>query len=388
LRKILNFYIHVPVCNTICDYCDFFSVDEKKIDSDFWNRYYHAILEDLDEKMKLVKSEHFLYSVFFGGGTPSLAPVDFIANVVFEIKSKITGKIKNPEISLEANPESLTEEKVQSYYDSGINRISIGAQSLNPDLLRYLGRSHDFNHVEKALKILQQSKIKNYNIDIIYGIPGQTVEDLRAIMDLAIKYDVKHISAYGLSVEKGTPLYRQVENRSKKSLCEEEYLEQMEFIKSYLKTKEYTQYEISNFSKSGKYCRHNYSIWKYRDYLGLGVSASSFISKKRVANHCNLKRYMRTASKGVEEETSPFIDYMIGSFRILTFQKYRPLYKLISSAQKGALLKLFAKFAENEWIYYNDKGFQITPKGINFSDSMLESVAVMEIQDNQKSRKK
>ena len=288
---IKGLYIHIPFCSEKCPYCDFMSVSIQG--ADIYRRY----IEALKKEILLYKNEDFyLESVYFGGGTPSLLPPELLGEVILFIKRHIPCS-KNMEITVEVNPETYRYPHFLKIKEYGVNRISIGAQTFNSRLLKILGRHHTpedtFKTVEGALK----AGIQNINLDMIYGIYTQTLKDLEEDLKTFVSLPVKHISGYMLTAYEGTPLGSMVKSGSFK-LPDETTVEKMFFlINDTLEENGFKRYEISNWAKEGFLCRHNYFYWNHTDFLGIGVSAWSFVNKRRFGNVSNLDVYLEKVFK-------------------------------------------------------------------------------------------
>ncbi|MFT6106039.1 MAG: oxygen-independent coproporphyrinogen-3 oxidase [Rickettsiales bacterium] len=267
--KPLSLYIHYPFCKSKCPYCDFNSHVSDKIDQDGFLRGY---LNELRHFAPSLQNRN-IKTIFFGGGTPSLMPTYFVEKILEEV-SKIWNIDENCEITLEANPTSFEAEKFKDFKSSGINRLSIGIQSLNDTDLKFLGREHSASEAIKTIQTASQI-FENYSFDLIYGRPNQNLESWEKELKRAIDLSANHLSLYQLTIEKGTPFYRQYLN--KEFILPDEDLA----ADLYQMTNEITArnglelYEISNYAKSGWQSRHNLAYWKSEDYLGIGAGAHS-----------------------------------------------------------------------------------------------------------------
>lgn len=284
-------YIHIPFCKTRCIYCDFYSTTHSNLKSVFIN----ALCKELSQRKDYLQEP--IETIYFGGGTPSqLSEDDFIK--VFDAIKQNFGMENAKEITLEANPDDLTEEYIDMLCRLPFNRISIGIQTFNDTTLSLLKRRHDANQAINAVRSCRQAGFQNISIDLIYGLPGET--ELRWQQDLqqALALDVEHISAYHLTYEKGTPIYMMLQRDQIKEVDESRSIHFFTTLIDTLNTAGYEHYEISNFCKPGKYSIHNTSYWKGIPYLGCGPSAHSFNSDSREWNISSLNKYIASVEEG------------------------------------------------------------------------------------------
>ena len=281
-------YIHVPFCRHKCSYCDFVSFPDKM-------EYAEAYMACLYKELKMRGDELKDYTfdtVYFGGGTPSYIPPKLILGAMNQIK-KCFRLAKNAEITLELNPGTIGEAKVKTYLQAGINRLSIGLQTAIDSQLADLGRIHNARDYVYATKLL---KGQNFSTDVMLGLKNQTKEDVRKTIELAHACGSKHISMYALTVEDGTPIYTDYLNGELPD--SDEVAEMYEYGVKLLKELGYERYEISNFAVSGYESKHNLNYWKRGEYIGVGVSASSFMQGKRFTNTFDLDEYMKCVISG------------------------------------------------------------------------------------------
>ena len=281
-------YIHIPFCRHKCSYCDFASFPDK---IDYAEAYMACLYKEL--KMRAEELKDYVFdTVYFGGGTPSYIPPKLILGAMNQIKKcfKLTD---NPEITLELNPGTIGQAKVDTYKQAGINRFSIGLQTAIDEQLDDLGRIHNARDYVYATNLL---KGENFSTDVMLGLKNQTKDDVRKTIELAVKCGSKHISMYALTVEDGTPIYTDYLNGELPD--SDEVAELYEYGYSLLKGYGYERYEVSNFAKVGYESRHNLNYWKRGEYIGVGLSASSFMRGKRFTNTFNLDEYMKCIISG------------------------------------------------------------------------------------------
>ncbi len=277
-------YIHIPFCNSKCFYCNFCSA---KYDENIQEKYIEKLLEEI--KFNSNKNTN-ISSIYIGGGTPSSINEKYIKKIIYEIKNNFNIN-KNAEISIEANPCSITESKLKLYNDIGINRISIGVQSLNNLQLKLIGRKHTKKQAINAIK-LAKKYFNNINCDILIGIPKQNYFSLKQSVKKLIKLNISHLSAYMLICENGTPLTKKIQSGELKVIDDDKCVSYYDKLNLYLKKKGYFRYEISNFSKPNFECKHNLGYWNLTDYYGFGLSAHSFVNGERYSNTTNMQEYL------------------------------------------------------------------------------------------------
>lgn len=285
----LSIYIHIPFCESKCHYCDFNSYKEK--DEGVIRDYIDALLKEIS-LYKEDLGERELYSIFIGGGTPSSIDSKYIVEILDHIRDNFNTKGLE-EISMEANPGSLNAKEVLNYKKAGINRISLGLQSTDNEILRKIGRLHTYEDFLNSYKLLRESGFDNINIDLMFALPEQTLEDVYQDLERITNLDPEHISYYSLILEEGTRMYEDAESKKYSFPSDVEDRKMYHTIVETLKDKGYGQYEISNFAQPGFTCKHNMVYWKIEPYLGLGVSSHSNIDQERFANREDIASYIK-----------------------------------------------------------------------------------------------
>jgi oxygen-independent coproporphyrinogen-3 oxidase len=296
-------YIHIPFCIKKCLYCDFHSF---RFDLSLIHRYTRALIKELK---LFLNTDYLIKTIYLGGGTPSILPVESIEEIV----QTIYGSFKlddNLEFTIEVNPGTVDEEKLRLYKTLGINRISIGIQSIEEEELKILGRIHSGKEALEALDTAIKVGFTNINVDLIYGIPNQTLESWRYTLQEVLRRNPTHMSVYGLMYEPGTPLYKALIRNRIKPMSEDLEVEIFNETQEVLSTYGLRWYEISNYAKDGYECRHNLTYWRGEDYLGFGPSAHSLVGNTRYSNTPNIKAYVELLDRGKspkiwEERLSP-----------------------------------------------------------------------------------
>jgi oxygen-independent coproporphyrinogen-3 oxidase len=314
----LSLYIHIPWCVRKCPYCDFNSHEAREPIAE--TRYIEALIADLESALPLIWGRK-VYTVFFGGGTPSMFSAAGIEQIIAAVRSRVPLSI-DAEITLEANPGTFEAEKFRAFRAAGVNRLSIGVQSFNPKHLKALGRIHDDQQAHAAIE-LARAHFDNFNLDLMYGLPEQTLDEACADIEAALSFSPPHISAYHLTLEPNTYFHRYPP-----PLPDDDASARMqEAIEQRLDTAGFRHYETSAFAQPGKQARHNMNYWTFADYLGIGAGAHSKISfPDRIARQMRYKQprqYMDNAAGGnaiqeqhdVATEDIPF-DFMMNALRL------------------------------------------------------------------------
>ena len=287
MKKYVSLYVHIPFCVVKCKYCDFLSFDGESYGTML--RYVDCLCQEIKMYAPIV-ADYGVRSIFIGGGTPSLLDESLITNIMAFIRRYFHVE-KNAEVTIEANPGTLRHQKLNGYKAAGINRISIGLQSCDDDMLKKLGRIHNFDQFVASYNAARRAGFQNINIDIMSGLPGQTIHTYVDTLSRVIEFGSEHISAYSLSIEEGTPFAKDPQILSE--LPPEMVDRRMyEITKQLLAAHGYDRYEFSNYAKPGYECRHNIGYWKRVDYLGVGLGASSLIDNVRYSNTRDLYTYL------------------------------------------------------------------------------------------------
>lgn len=286
--KKLSLYIHIPFCARRCSYCNFVSY----VDRDYYMfDYTTSLMAEISNYSKKLSKTHVINTIYIGGGTPSYLNNGLILKIMKHIKScfKI---LPVAEISIEVNPNSLSLEKLEEYKAAGINRISIGAQTCNNRLLKSIDRLHDFDTFKFALEMCHNKGFENISVDMLIGLPKQSLRDVIKMAKFLVKNDVKHISAYSLILERGTKLFNKVSDGKVTLPSEDKTVDMYNELKKYLYKKGFKRYEVSNFALPDYECLHNTTYWTMGEYLGFGVAAHSYLNGERFANTSNIDEYV------------------------------------------------------------------------------------------------
>ena len=275
-RKELGIYVHIPFCKQKCYYCDFVSYSNK--DSCI-KEYIEAVQSEIKNyKLK----EYIVTTIYIGGGTPSYIKSEYIKKIIETIRS-------NFEIDKKCE---ITKPKLQQYKQFGINRLSIGLQTTNNKLLKQIGRIHTYEEFVETYEDAKYVGFNNINVDLIIGIPNQTLEEVKKEMEQILKLNPNHISVYSLIVEEGTPLEKMIQEGKYKLPDEELERKMYWYVKKYLEQNGYNHYEISNFAKTGKESKHNQNCWEQKEYIGVGAAAHTYLDNVRYSNIENVEKYI------------------------------------------------------------------------------------------------
>ncbi len=304
-HKSLGIYIHIPFCVQKCLYCDFVSGPATK---DTKRNYVNYLLKEIELCNSGIGTEieYSVDTVFIGGGTPSVLDGNLIKEILCKLKEKFMFT-RDCECTIEVNPGTVDSEKLKIYREAGINRLSIGLQSCNDNELKFLGRIHNYRAFEETFEAARQAGFDNINVDLMSSIPNQTEESFIRSLQKIIKLNPEHISVYSLIVEEGTPFYEMDLNLPDEDTERQIYYKTGEILKG----QGYAQYEISNYAKSGKECRHNIRYWQCDEYLGFGVAAASYLNSVRWKNTENINdymKYMQGAGGSVDEQCAENIN--------------------------------------------------------------------------------
>lgn len=376
-------YIHIPYCKHKCPYCDFNTYAEKSIPE---AEYLAALKQEYYARLDTAAwQQRTPNTIYFGGGTPSIFSAAGITDFINFI-SKDTSTLQ--EITIEANPEEITAEKLKAYCAAGVTRLSFGAQSLNDRLLRILGRTHSSVDVQRAVELSYSAELKNLNLDLMFGIPEQTLDDLAADLTQYIKLGVPHVSPYNLTIEPGTTYHQRQHVGSLNLPSEEVALQMFELIDQRLSSAGLQQYEISNYSKPGYESIHNLAYWQTHDYLGLGAGAHSFSAKegtygRRWSNLANPKAYIQSVNnQGLAEAWNDKLDRKSAQFEYL-FLGLRQVNGIdcgdFSRRFNCNLTDVYGPEIENlstlgliEYKNSENTNLALTRKGLLISDSVFE----------------
>lgn len=362
--KPIGLYVHIPFCKKKCNYCDFCSV---VCDGDRITRYTENLIREIESYKRNPKI--IIDTVFFGGGTPSVLDAGSFLRISSAIYESFDVAL-DTEFSVEVNPATLTDEKLSAFRKAGVNRISIGLQSIHENEMKILGRIHTYEDFLKTFHMVRAAGIKNINVDLMYGIPEQTVSSFKKTLDAVIALSPEHVSAYGLIVEEGTPFYQ---NRDKLRLPDEETEYDMYLMADKILAESgYGHYEISNYSGLEYQCRHNIKYWRDEEYIGVGLAAHSYYLGKRFYNTESFDEYFEEfgAKYRKEENANVGLDkfeYAMLGLRLsegISLAEYKKLFGESFASGNEDKLDAYIKAGfmniENGRLFFTAKGFYIS----------------------------
>lgn len=371
----IGLYIHMPFCEKKCFYCDFNSYEGA---GEYIDSYIDALIREVNIYSSKIKDSK-ITSIYIGGGTPSYIPssrINYVLDAVFN-KFDI---VRNPEISIEANPGTLNKNKLIRYRRAGINRLSIGLQALQNKILSRIGRIHTKEDFLYSYSMARDTGFDNINIDLIFGIPTQKMEDWEESLYEVIKLEPEHISCYSLQVSENTPLYDMINSGQMPHPDEDLDRDMYSLVKQVLETNGYEHYEISNFCKKGRQCRHNLIYWLNRKYLGLGCSAHSYLFGSRFANTDSIHEYIQSLNK--ESLPLKFKEYVDLSTCIN--DELMLAMRLIRGVNRNIFKKHFAMpiemiipnetisfLEEKKLLHQDEKYISLTDKGMDIYNSVM-----------------
>ncbi len=370
----LELYIHIPFCIRKCNYCDFLSFPSNEGEREV---YVESLINEIEQTGKILdKNDYKVRSIFIGGGTPSLLFGEQVERIMQAVREGFVIK-EGVEITMEANPGTLTERNLSLYKRAGINRLSMGLQSADDSCLHLLGRIHTWEEFLKSYELARKAGFENINVDLMSGLPGQTVSIYKRTLEKVMALQPEHISAYSLILEEGT-LFGESEEIQKKIPDEETDREMYQLTKEVLAENGYERYEISNYARKGKECIHNLGYWSGTPYLGFGLGASSYFERTRFSNEKNLEKYQK-------KPYVPFVmreDYTVLSekdemeeFMFLGLRKRAGISegefkKRFKAGLKEIYGKVISKYEEMDLLEWTDEGkmLRLTDAGIDVSD--------------------
>lgn len=374
MKKELELYIHIPFCVQKCKYCDFLSAPQ---DEETIEKYVQALVKEICAHAENVKGRR-VTSVFLGGGTPSILTSEQI-QCIFKALKSVFEMSSDAEITIEANPGTVTTEKLETYRRCGINRISFGLQSTDNVELKLLGRIHTYEEFLESFELARTCGFDNINVDLISAIPRQTLKSWEASLAKVIALNPEHISAYSLIVEERTPfasIYGEGCPGEKNLPSEDEEREMYHRTKVLLQEAGYKRYEISNYAKPGMECKHNLGYWERKDYLGIGIGAASLTDNVRYKNTDILADYLLYSDKHnkIQEEKQVLtVKEQMEEFIFLGLRKMEGISEVDFEKQFGKAIEQYygeqvARFLEEGLIERTHGNLQLTERGVDVSN--------------------
>lgn len=379
-KEKLGLYIHIPFCKQKCNYCDFLSMPAGE---ELCGHYVNKLLKEIKYRAKEC-NQYSVSTVFLGGGTPSILEESYMMQIMESVSQNFNLE-SDAEISMECNPGTLTHRKLLSYKESGINRLSIGLQSAKDEELKQLGRIHTFEQFLQNYDLARKTGFHNINIDIMFALPGQSISDWVDTVKEVIKQRPEHISAYSLIIEEGTPFYEKyAEDEMRRERgevpmilpTEEEEREMYLQTCSMLETAGYHRYEISNYAKAGRECRHNIGYWRRTPYLGLGLGSASLMENVRFSNTSDLSEYLNgnfgslqeVSRLGKKQQMEEFMFLGLRMMEGVSRREFRENFGMELEAVYGEALQ---KFVRQGLLRQKEGNVYLTEEGIAVSNYVM-----------------
>lgn len=381
MGECLGLYLHIPFCRSKCDYCDFYSLAGRE---DRMDEYQKALVRHVVESSAVARN-YPVDSIYIGGGTPTWYGEKRLLELLRTVKRHFC-MAKDVEVTVEANPDSVDGKMLRHLRRAGANRISMGMQSGSDEELRSVHRPHTYQQVEDAVAAVRAAKIRNLNLDLIYGLPGQTEESWHETVEKALSLGPEHLSCYGLTIEEGTPLAQRVA-RGEQLPDEDQQATLYLWTVERLAQAGYEQYEISNFAKRGYQSRHNMRYWMGRPYMGLGVAAHSDFSGHRYSFVSDLDAYIQGMLSGDEvvdesekitrrERGSEYLMLRLRTVHGIDEWEYRREYMMNFDPIEAKL----SEFEQKGWARRQGRRWQFTPEGFLLSNQLIGQL--LELQEN------
>jgi len=364
----ISLYIHIPFCKSKCLYCDFCSFSgSENLMMDY--------SKTLSEEIKAIEG-HKVKTIFIGGGTPTYLSLEGWELIGESIDS--LNKSEDMEFSVEGNPGTFSYEKLKFLKDIGANRLSIGLQAAQNSLLKGIGRIHTFEEFLEAYSLARAVGFDNINVDLMFGLPNQSLKDWKETLNKVEELKPEHISAYGLIIEEGTELFDRFKQGRLALPEEDEERAMYGYTLEFLEQKEYNQYEISNFSKTGKECRHNLTYWNLEEYIGCGVSAHSYLEGKRFSHGNSIEGYMDCINNKVpqglihvntiKDDMEEFMFMGLRKTEGISIEKFNKKFKNDIFLVYGSIIN---KYLEMGLLLRQDNMLKLSEKGIEISNTVM-----------------
>ena len=385
-EKEIGLYIHIPFCKQKCYYCDFTSYANKE---ELVERYIKCLKKEILQyaNENKIMSEHGLEeryvikTIYIGGGTPSAIDEVYIINVLDTIKDNFKMR-DNAEITIEVNPGTVNKDKLESYRECGINRLSIGLQAVQDDILKCIGRIHTYKDFENTYEYAREVGFDNINVDLMINLPNQTLDDVKESVKTILSLKPEHISVYSLILEPNTKMYELINSKTLTIASDETERQMYWYVKDTLEKHKYNQYEISNFTKSGFESKHNMDCWNQKEYIGVGASASSFMENKRYSNISELEKYIENIEKGTPnknlvleeflDEESKMDEFMMLGLRKIDGVDIKEFERIFQINPIMKYCKKLDKLNREGLIEIDENNIKLSNKGIDLANLVWE----------------
>lgn len=372
--KDIGIYIHIPFCVKKCGYCDFVSYCDK---SNLIEKYIEKLKEEIQSNLN--NKEYKIKTIYIGGGTPSSIYSKHIVDILNTVKGSVGsaafGNNSEIEITIELNPGTVTEDKLLDYKKAGINRLSIGLQETNNELLKQIGRIHSYEEFEETYNLARKIGFQNINVDLMIGLPNQRIANIKESLNKIIKLNPEHISVYSLILEEGTKLYKEHEENKIELPDEEQERNMYWYVKNILENNGYIHYEISNFARKGYESKHNTSCWNQEEYIGVGVNAHSYVDGVRYSNTENLEEYIKDFNKIIHEQQSvedKQKEYMLLGLRKTAGVSIQNFKNKFGENPIFLFRNELSKLVEEELLEVDGDVIKLTNKGLDLANLVWE----------------
>jgi oxygen-independent coproporphyrinogen III oxidase len=368
-------YIHIPFCRRKCYYCDFY----KTVNTSLTPKFLEALKTEIVQRKNYLENET-IETIYFGGGTPSVLTRNEIVEILNTLHRHFTIS-PNVEITFEANPDDLSGDYLQEIYQAGIRRLSIGIQSFQNEILQKMNRRHDAAQAIEAVENAAKKGFNDISADLIYGLPGLTVNQWKADLKRVFELPVQHLSAYHLTYHEGTAFYTWLKKGTLKELKEAESVSQFQILTEMAKENGFEQYEISNFAKDRKYSKHNSAYWLGVKYLGLGPSAHSFNGISRRWNVAHTESYIKALESGLSyseeeilSENNKYNEYILTRIRTIWGVSADELKTRFGTEKATWFLKSIEKYGATGLVKQQNNIYTLTEKGLFVSDDIMANL--------------
>ena len=376
VKRDLGLYIHIPFCAHKCDYCDFLSA----VGSPDEQSYYFRVLKKEIRGYEALENLYLVRTIFFGGGTPSIVNPTLLAGVMEQLRDQYE-IAEDAEITIECNPGTLDREKLLAYRGMGINRLSLGLQSADNSELKTLGRIHTWETFEDSFRKARMNGFDNIKVDLMSGLPGQTMDTWKKTLEAVVRLKPEHISAYGLIVEENTPFYERYGGDKGRVLLPREKVERemYHFTRYFLDDYGYHRYEISNYALEGRECRHNLTYWTGGDYVGFGLGASSYLGGCRFSNPKDKNEYWQSArgayqhyrTLSPQSDREKMEEFMFLGLRLMKGISRKAFEEQFHIPFEQVYEKPVRRMLSQGFLQEQDGWLSFTEKGIDVSNTLL-----------------
>ena len=366
--KKIGVYVHIPFCKQKCYYCDFVSFAKQE---DFQKEYFKVLKKEINDFFS-ENSNYEISTIYIGGGTPSFVDENYIKEIL-----DLIPKHNAKEITIEVNPGTVNLEKLKLYKNIGINRLSIGLQSTQNSLLKQIGRIHNYEDFLNTYNMAKEIGFNNINVDLMIGLPNQTIQNIKQSLEIITNLNPKHISVYSLIVEEGTKMAELINNGSLILPNEELERNMYWYVKNYLELKGYSHYEISNFAQKGYESKHNLDCWNQKEYVGFGLAAHSYINNVRFSNAENFDEYLKNYknSKIIQEEQDEIDkrkEYMLLGLRKIEGISIQEFKNKFGENPIFLFKEVLNKLVNEKLIIVDNDNIKLTNKGIDLANLVWE----------------